>query len=73
MAGVSYDEVRRTVESLTPSEQLRLVAELAERLSKRVDAPKGRSLLELRGLGKEVWTGLDPDEYIRQERSSWDG
>jgi hypothetical protein len=73
MAGVSYDEARRTVESLTPGEQLRLVAELADRLSKRMDAPKERTLLELRGLGKEVWAGVDPDEHIRQERSSWDG
>ncbi len=73
MAGVSYDEVRRTVESLTPGEQLRLVAELAERLSKSMGTPKPHTLLELRGLAKEVWAGVDPDEFIRQERSLWGG
>ena len=73
MAGVSYDDARRTAGMLTPSEQLRLVAELAERLSKRLDVPRGHTLLELRGLGKEVWAGVDPDEFIRQETSSWDG
>ena len=23
------------------------------------------------GLGKEIWAGIDPLEYIRQERQSW--
>jgi hypothetical protein len=32
---------------------------------------KKRSLLELSGLGKEVWKGINVDEYIRNERN-WD-
>jgi AbrB family looped-hinge helix DNA binding protein len=24
------------------------------------------------GLHKEIWEGIDPMEYIRQERASWD-
>ena len=24
------------------------------------------------GLGKEVWKGMDADEYVRKERSEWD-
>lgn len=24
------------------------------------------------GLGKEIWKGVDPLEYIRQERTSWE-
>lgn len=30
------------------------------------------SILELKGLGKELWEGIDPDAYIREERDSWD-
>lgn len=30
------------------------------------------SLLELEGLGKELWEGIDPAEYIENERRSWD-
>ncbi len=26
----------------------------------------------LEGLGKEIWEGIDPLEYIRKERASWD-
>ena len=25
----------------------------------------------LRGLHREVWEGVDPDEYVRQEREAW--
>lgn len=30
------------------------------------------SILGLRGLGKEVWKGIDATAYIREERDSWD-
>ncbi|HEX3530424.1 MAG TPA: AbrB/MazE/SpoVT family DNA-binding domain-containing protein [Thermoanaerobaculia bacterium] len=36
------------------------------------DEPKSHSILELCGLGKELWDGIDPVEYIRAERDSWD-
>jgi hypothetical protein len=32
-----------------------------------------RSLLELEGLGQDVWQGVEVDEYLRRERSSWNG
>ncbi|MDA0735335.1 MAG: hypothetical protein O2909_12205 [Chloroflexi bacterium] len=31
------------------------------------------SILELRGLGKEIWEGIDAQEYVDQERNSWNG
>ncbi len=30
------------------------------------------SILALRGLGKEIWKGVDPDEYVRQLREGWE-
>ena len=30
------------------------------------------SLLEMEGLGKEYWEGVDPDEYVRKLREGWD-
>ena len=35
--------------------------------------PKRRSILELRGLGKEIWQGIDVDDYIYRERGSSNG
>jgi hypothetical protein len=41
-------------------------------LSDALEAPKKRSIMELQGLGKEVWAGIDAAEHIRRERDEWD-
>lgn len=33
---------------------------------------KRHSILELEGLGKEIWEGVDPKKYVEQERATWD-
>jgi hypothetical protein len=64
-----YEETLKQVRSLSAADQRRLLSELeAEHQSV---APDSRSILELEGLGQEIWAGIDPDEYIRQERESW--
>ena len=72
MPGTPYENARKSIEALGPSDQLRLVAELINRLSGEITR-EPRSLLELEGLGQEVWHGVDVDEYLRRERSSWNG
>jgi hypothetical protein len=68
-----YDQVKRSVQALGPADQLRLIAELVGRLRDDIERQPCRSLLELQGLGKDVWQGVDVDEYLRRERSSWNG
>ena len=63
-----YEQLQKQAE-----EEHRSVAQQVIHLvSKAVDRPKSHSILELRGLGKEVWEGIDPAKYIREERDSWD-
>lgn len=69
----TYQNIRRQVENLTPDEQLRLLEELAVMVRRRMLVKPKRSILELEGLGKEVWHGLDAQEYVNQERASWNG
>jgi len=73
MPGSPYDNAKRSAEALPPGDQLRLIAELADRLGGHLEQRPRRSLLELRGLGKSVWQNIDVDEYLRRERSSWGG
>jgi hypothetical protein len=30
------------------------------------------SILDLKGLGKEHWRGVEPSKHIERERASWD-
>jgi hypothetical protein len=32
-----------------------------------------RSILDLEGLGKEIWQGIDAQAYVDRERDSWNG
>ena len=69
----AYEQAKRSVEALGVAGRLRLIAELAGKLSGQLDSGAHRSLHELQGLGKSVWQGIDTDEYLRQERTSWGG
>lgn len=64
-----YIEVLRKANQLEPEDQLRLLQDLAASIRERL-RPKDRSILELEGLGKEVWGGVDAQEYVNQERQS---
>jgi DNA-binding HxlR family transcriptional regulator len=68
-----YQEIRQQVENLTLDEQLRLLEKLASIVRLRVTSKPKRSIMELEGLGKEIWQGIDAQEYVDQERDSWNG
>jgi hypothetical protein len=73
----SVEEIEAAIESLPPDDYERIVRWFSERDRPNpvVSAPGpgngGHSILELRGLGKEIWAGVDPDRYVDEERSSW--
>lgn len=72
MATNPYDEIlKRAQAELTQGEQQKL----AETLSQYAGRKNGgaHQITDLRGLGKEVWKGVDADEYVDGERDSWDG
>ena len=66
---VRYDDLVREIQSLGPEEQLSLVEIISARLKKTLGEKKTKhSLLELEGLGAEIWKGIDAQEYVRKER-----
>ena len=69
----TYQDISRQVEHLTPNEQLLLLEALAGIVRRRMLVKPKRSILELEGLGKETWRGIDAQEYVNQERASWNG
>jgi hypothetical protein len=64
----SEEILKRAKAELSPDERLRLAAELTV-----AGTEKTRKITELRGLGKDVRQGIDPDAYVAQERDSWGG
>jgi len=78
MATAPYETVLEMAESLAAGERLRLVEELKQKVPATTpsEAPatgKKHSIMELKGLGKEIWQGMDATEYVRELRAEWDG
>lgn len=67
--------IAEKISILSPRQKTDLLVEIAQQL--RDDSHKSksgqRSIKELRGLGKEIWEGIDAQEYVNAERDSWDG
>ena len=66
-----YEEVLDQARKLSLVDQARLVEALSELVRARIQAWPKHSVHELKGLGKELWQGIDVEKYIEEERNSW--
>jgi len=74
MNTAEYEQIAQMARELELNERLKLLQELLGTItSDVVEKPAKRSIFEIRGVGAEMWRQIDVDEYIRQERASWDG
>lgn len=69
---MSVRDILEEIRALSPEERRRLMKLMVDLLEQPSNmTPKKRSLRELRGLGKEIWTGIDAQEYVDQQRDEW--
>lgn len=66
------DALYRKLKARAKSERRSVAQEVAQLLSEALEAPKPLSILELRGLGKEHWKGVDAASHVNKGRASWD-
>lgn len=67
------DPIYRKLEARAKRERRSVAQEVIHILSKAVEEPPPLSIMDLEGLGKETWQGIDAAKYVEEERSSWDG
>lgn len=67
---LSITELKQHLQDLTPDEQ----AELRDYLGTLLQASPEplHSIWELRGLGAEIWQGIDAQAYVDDLRREWD-
>ncbi len=68
---LTLEQLLEAIQQLDAKERLIIMRELGR--SPNENGTDERSILSLRGLGKEVWADVDANEYIEQERDSWNG
>ena len=66
------DKLYRKLQARAKQERRSVAQETIQLLDRALGASKPSSILELRGLGKEIWRGINASVHVRQERDSWD-
>lgn len=69
----SYGDDVQGIYQLSPEEFVDVLECISGALKQRMGQnPATHSIMELEGLGAEIWEEIDAREYVRQERASWD-
>ena len=67
---ISRKDLLKQIEGMSPRDLAEL-GDTLHALANRKNGGKTRRITELKGLGKEVWKGVDIDAYLDEERDSW--
>jgi hypothetical protein len=60
------------IKPLPREQQVRLLDLLRNELENDSDNGQSHSILELHGLGKEIWQDVDPKDYVSKLRGEWE-
>lgn len=66
------DALYRKLQAQARRERRSVAQEVTRILSEALEAREPTSILELQGLGKELWREVDAATHVREERESWD-
>ena len=66
------DALYRKLYARAKQDRRSVAQEVAHLLSEALETSKPLSILDLQGLGKEHWRGIDAAAHVRRERASWD-
>ena len=66
------DSLYKKLQAQAKRERRSVAQEVTWLLSKALIPPRQSSILELKGLGKEVWESIDATDHVDKERGSWD-
>ncbi len=71
----SYSSILAQAARLDRQTQMELLVDLAAQLRQTEEVPNHhkRGLGTLQGFFKGAWDGRDAQDYVNQERDSWDG
>ena len=69
---ISYNDFVAGIKLLNVDEQLSLLEIISARLKKSIGQKKKNSIMQLEGLGANLWKGIDAQDYVQKEREAWD-
>jgi plasmid stability protein len=65
------DALYRRLQRRARRQHRSVAQEVTHILATLLSAPEPTSVLDIQGLGKELWQGVDAVRHVREERRSW--
>ena len=66
------DGLYKKLQARAKRDRRSVAQEVTHLLNEALESSKMLSILELQGLGKEHWQGIDAATHVQRERTSWD-
>lgn len=66
------DPLYKKLKARAKRERRSVAQEVTHLLAAALELPPPLSIMELQGLGKELWQGVDATAHVETERVSWD-
>jgi plasmid stability protein len=66
------DSLYRKLQTRARREHRSVAQQVTVMLAEQLESPAPLSILDLKGLGKDVWAGTDAAGHVGRERESWD-
>lgn len=66
------DKLYRQLTARARAHRRSTAQEVTQILAEALETPPPLSLLDLRGLGKATWRGIEAGEHVERERRAWD-
>jgi plasmid stability protein len=66
------DSLYRKLQKRAKQQHRSVAQEVTKILNDALESAEPLSILTLKGLGKEKWTGIDAAAHVEAERKSWD-
>ncbi len=69
---VNINQIVSEIERLNYHDKINIMARIVQLLKKEEESSQTLTVIQLKGLGKEVWQGMDVVNYVEEERRSWE-
>ena len=66
------DKLYRKLQARAKRERRSVTQEVLAILDQALSESPRLSIMNLQGLGKDIWRGVDSDQYVDAERRAWD-
>ena len=72
MTNSKSEVIYKEISQLTNNEKMILLSKLMLEISTYIERDQRLNIYDIKGVGKEVWEGIDAQEYVNKERASWE-